>query len=80
MIFIIYSEDIQMEDTEDSFDVKNQWLIRTPRKSFYMAAPSIKEKEAWIEHIKHCQTNLLLDGSCQLGSTFGVLLIPDMQP
>lgn len=66
-----------MEDTEDSCDVKNQWLIRTPRKSFYVAAPSIEEKEAWIEHIKDCQTNLLLDGSRQLGSTFAVTWIPD---
>lgn len=76
MIFM-FSEDIQVEDTEDSFDVKNQWLIRTPGKSFYMAAPSIEEKEAWIEHIKDCQTNLLLDGSRQLGSTFAVTWIPD---
>ncbi|CAF95020.1 unnamed protein product, partial [Tetraodon nigroviridis] len=27
---IIALENIQVEDTEDSCDVKNQWLIRTP--------------------------------------------------
>lgn len=66
-----------MEDIEDSLDVKNQWLIRTPRKSFYVAAASIQEKEAWMEHFKRSQANLLLDGSRQLGSTFAVTLIPD---
>lgn len=66
-----------MEDTEDSIDVKNQWLIRTPRKSFFVAAPSVEEKEAWMEHIKDCQSNRLLDGSRQLCSTFAVTWIPD---
>lgn len=66
-----------MEDVEDSVDIKNQWLIRTPCKSFFVAASSIKEKKAWIEHLRDCQSNLLLDGSRQLGSSFAVTWIPD---
>lgn len=77
MVFIVFSEDIQVEDIEDSFDVKNLWLIRTPRKSFYVAASSIEEKEGWITHIRDCQSNLLLDSRHQLGSTFAATWIPD---
>lgn len=62
---------------EDSFDVKNQWLIRTPRKSFYLAAPSLEDKEAWLKHINDCQSKLLLDGGRQLGSTFAITWLPD---
>lgn len=77
IIFTIFSENIQVVDTEDSIDIKNQWLIRTPCKSFFVAATSIEEKEAWIKHIKDCQSNLLLDGSLQLGSKFAITWIPD---
>lgn len=54
-MFTIFSENIQVEDTEDSIDIKNQW----PCKSFFVAAISIEE-EAWIKHIKDFQSNLLL--------------------
>ncbi|XP_070779492.1 pleckstrin homology domain-containing family F member 2-like [Enoplosus armatus] len=74
---IIPLEDIQLEEMEDGLVMKNQWLIRTPRKSFFVSAPSYEEKRAWIEHIKDCRSSLLLGGSRQPGSTFAVSWIPD---
>ncbi|KAA8584815.1 hypothetical protein FQN60_003509, partial [Etheostoma spectabile] len=62
---------------EDGVGMKNQWLMRTPRKSFYVSAPTIEEKRAWMEHIQNCQSNLLQDGSSQSGATFAVTWIPD---
>lgn len=56
--FVIISEDIQLEDLQDSPTMKNQWLIKTPRKSFFVAAASTEEKEAWINHIMDCQSTL----------------------
>ncbi|XP_068193388.1 pleckstrin homology domain-containing family F member 1-like [Antennarius striatus] len=73
---IIPLENILLEDMEDSSVLKNQWLIRTPRKSFFVSAHSNEEKEAWIEHINLCQSNLLQAGTLR-GSAFASTWIPD---
>ncbi|XP_034382477.1 pleckstrin homology domain-containing family F member 1 [Cyclopterus lumpus] len=74
---IIPLEDSQIEDLEDGIKMRNQWLIRTPRKSFYVAAASSEEKRAWIEHIEDCRSSLLRSGVCQTGSNFAKTWIPD---
>ncbi|KAK5874533.1 hypothetical protein PBY51_019471 [Eleginops maclovinus] len=70
---IIPLEDIQLEDLEDSIQMRNQWLLRTPRKSFYVRAVSYEEKRAWIEHIEECKSSML----SRPRSDFAVTWIPD---
>ncbi|KAL6112723.1 plekhf1 [Pungitius sinensis] len=74
---IIPLEDSQIEDLEDGSSIRNQWLIRTPRKSFYVAAASREEKQDWMQHIEDCRSVLLQKGGCQTGSDFAINLIPD---
>ncbi|CAB1339578.1 unnamed protein product [Coregonus sp. 'balchen'] len=74
---VISLEDIQLEDLEDGVSMENQWLIRTPRKSFYVAAASAEEKRAWMEHIEDCRSKQLQHAGCQPGCTFATTWIPD---
>nr|XP_043906136.1 pleckstrin homology domain-containing family F member 1-like [Solea senegalensis] len=74
---IIPLEDIQLEDMEDSVGCQNQWLIRTPQKSFFVSAPSYKEKRDWMDHIKGCCDSLLKGDTCRPGPTFAMSWIPD---
>lgn len=74
---IIHLEDIQLEDLEDGVRMRNQWLIRTPRKSFFVSASSYEEKQAWMDHIEECRSRLLESSDRRQGSTFAVTWIPD---
>ncbi|XP_068435210.1 pleckstrin homology domain-containing family F member 2-like [Clinocottus analis] len=80
---IIPLEGIKLEDMEDSERLSNQWLIRTPCKSFFVSASSYEEKRAWMEHIDKCQSDLLQgDGSLRgdgslSGRDLAVAWIPD---
>ncbi|XP_026213559.1 pleckstrin homology domain-containing family F member 1-like [Anabas testudineus] len=74
---IIPLENIMLEDMEDGVGLRNQWLIQTPRKSFFVSAPSYEEKQAWMQHIQDCRDKLLQGGSRQPGSNFAVSWIPD---
>lgn len=61
-------------------EMRNQWLIRTPRKSFYVSASSPEEKQAWIDHIQECKSSLM-KGSCRQPrstSDYAVTWIPDL--
>ncbi|CAN9506835.1 unnamed protein product [Ophioblennius macclurei] len=74
---IIRLEEIQLEELEDGLNMKHQWLLRTPRKSFYVGASSHVEKQAWIEHIKDCQAALMQNGGRRASLDFAVTWIPD---
>ncbi|KAM3598049.1 uncharacterized protein V6R79_012806 [Siganus canaliculatus] len=75
---IIALEDVQVQDMEDSTNMKNQFLIRTPRKSFFVSAPSSEQKEGWIRHIEDCRSQLIQGSSRPAGPTFAVSWIPDL--
>ncbi|KAK6477116.1 pleckstrin homology domain-containing family F member 1-like [Huso huso] len=74
---IIPLEDIVIEDLADSLEMKNQWLLRTPKKSFYMSAASEKEKQAWICHIIECREQQLISSRKEPTTSFATTWIPD---
>ncbi|XP_034760212.1 pleckstrin homology domain-containing family F member 1-like [Acipenser ruthenus] len=74
---IIPLEDIVIEDLADSLEMKNQWLLRTPKKSFYMSAASEKEKQTWICHIIECREQQLISSRKEPTTSFATTLIPD---
>lgn len=57
--------------------MKNQWLIRTPKKSFFVSATSSEEKRNWIEHIENYRSILLQDAGHHPNPSFAVTWIPD---
>lgn len=44
-------EDLEQENIEDGVGMTNQWILRTPRKSFCVSAASPEEKRAWMDYI-----------------------------
>ncbi|KAJ8417731.1 hypothetical protein AAFF_G00225740 [Aldrovandia affinis] len=40
---VVPLEDVALEDMEDGLNMSNQWLIRTPRKSFYCRAERLRQ-------------------------------------
>ncbi|XP_056609079.1 pleckstrin homology domain-containing family F member 1 [Triplophysa dalaica] len=75
-------DQVEVEDMQDETIMANQWLIRTPRKSFYVAAASPDEKQAWMEHIEQYKALLIQHKGRPTDSTarrsFAVPWIPDM--
>ncbi|KAL7830849.1 hypothetical protein SRHO_G00303510 [Serrasalmus rhombeus] len=78
---IIRLEEVQQEDLEDSVEMSNQWLIKTPQKSFYVGAASAEEKQAWMEHIENCRSQQLqrlgLPANAPAVKDFAATWIPD---
>ncbi|XP_036391526.1 pleckstrin homology domain-containing family F member 1 [Megalops cyprinoides] len=74
---IIPLENVVVEDLEDAPHLKNQWLIRTPRKSFFVSAASPEEKRAWIEHIEECRIKRLEQTGYLPSSNLAASWIPD---
>ncbi|XP_051992509.1 pleckstrin homology domain-containing family F member 2-like [Xyrauchen texanus] len=79
---IIPLEEVHQEDLEDGLALANQWLIRTPRKSFYVVAASAEEKRAWMGYIEQHRALLLQSKGLPIVSTavrnFAATWIPDM--
>ncbi|XP_061078581.1 pleckstrin homology domain-containing family F member 2-like [Conger conger] len=74
---VIQLEDLMVESLEDSPDMKNQWLLRTPSKSFYVSAASPQEKDAWITHIEECRTKRVNERGPGPVEDFAPSWIPD---
>lgn len=56
---IIRLEKVCLENLEDTPELENAWVIRTPTKSFVVFAASKTEKQQWMSHINTCINELL---------------------
>ncbi|XP_041916648.1 pleckstrin homology domain-containing family F member 1 [Alosa sapidissima] len=76
---VIQLEEVEQEDLEDGLGMANQWLLRTPRKSFSVAAASLEEKQAWMEHIEECRLQQIerLGLKSEKRGSFAASWIPD---
>lgn len=76
---VIPLEEVDQENLDDGLGMFNQWLIRTPRKSFALAAASAAEKHCWMDHIDNCRSQLVssLGLSSKDRGSFAASWIPD---
>ncbi|XP_062845910.1 pleckstrin homology domain-containing family F member 1 [Trichomycterus rosablanca] len=75
---ILRLEELEQENIEDGEGMTNQWILRTPRKSFFVSAASLQEKRAWMDHIERCRAERLkLLGFPGTVKTFASLWVPD---
>lgn len=75
---ILRLEELEQENLEDGVGMSNQWLLRTPRKSFHISAASLEEKQAWMEHIERCRLERLKQlGFPAVMKPFASTWIPD---
>ena len=76
---IIPLEEVEQEDLEDGLGMVNQWLLRSPRKSFPVAAASPEEKQAWMDHIEESRRQQIarLGLKSEMRGSFAATWIPD---
>lgn len=75
---ILHLEELEQENLVDGVGMSNQWLLRTPRKSFHISAASLEEKQAWMEHIERCRVERLKQLSLPtVTKPFAATWIPD---
>lgn len=75
---VLRLEELKQQNLEDGVGMSNQWLLRTPRKSFHISAASLEEKEAWMEHIESCKAERLKQlGLPAVTKPFAATWIPD---
>lgn len=75
---ILHLEELEQENLEDGVGMRNQWVLRTPHKSFHISAESLEEKRAWMEHIESCRVERLKRlGLLAVTKPFAAIWIPD---
>ncbi|KAM4722150.1 pleckstrin homology domain-containing family F member 1 [Rhinophrynus dorsalis] len=74
---IIPLEDVTIEILPDSSDMRNQWMLKTSKKSFVVSAASFSERKEWIGHIKECIRQLLEKTGRQPTREYAAPMIPD---
>ncbi|XP_028295760.1 pleckstrin homology domain-containing family F member 1 [Gouania willdenowi] len=68
---------LQVEDVDDGVTMKNQWLMRTPCKSFYVGASSPEEKQAWLKHLESCLSSMQQGSAHGASVDLAVPWVPD---